>query len=169
MKNVVTVMLMIFVLTACGGGYDGPVQAADHPDPQLVRFDVVDSYGVDTSRSALPLALNPDKSDGLFDVSWAANSYDDYRVNIRLNNAPNDYNSLLIYSQSCGAGRACDQSGGVICQYTSDLYMSCNNSSRIADVSSLFKSIPQKLYLVLEVCSVYTSYCAYDYYPVTLE
>jgi hypothetical protein len=105
----------------------------------------------------------------MFDIFWKVNSLEDYRVNIRINDRATPSNSFLIYSEVCGANLACDQLGNVICEYKSDFTLSCNNSSRIVDIGELFKKVPQDLYMVLEICDIDSSYCAYDYYPVSME
>ena len=156
------------LLTGCGGA-EVELRVIDYT-PTLHQFDVVDSYGVDTAKPGdLPLAINPYINNGLFDVSWQVNSLDDYRINIRINDYPSVSSSELIYSEVCGVGRACDQGGGVICQYTSDFTVSCNNSSRIPNIDYLFKSVPQKLYLIMQVCDINSSNCEYQDYPVLME
>jgi hypothetical protein len=154
------------VLTACGGGEREPVY---NPTPTLVHYDIVDSYGVDTATSSTSLAINPYLDNGMFDIFWKVNSLEDYRVNIRINDRSTPDNSFLIYSDICGANQACDQLGNVICEYTSDFTLSCNSSSRVVDIGELFKQVPQRLYMVLEICDIDSSYCAYDYYPVSME
>lgn len=164
MKNYL-IMLCLGFLTACGGGGSGGGGGEIHaynPTPTLVRFDIVDSYGVDTAESNRPLEIDPYIGNGLFDVFWRVNSLDDYRINIRVSSKPSVSNSILIYSEVCGAGRACDQGGGVICEYTSDSYLSCNNARIPTDIISL----PEDVYMILEVCDLNSSYCGYKYHPV---
>ncbi len=158
-------------LTACGGGGGQVAPRVINYTPELRQFDVVDSYGVDTAKpGTTPLAINPYLDNGLFDVYWQVNSLEDYRMNVRINDTAGINNSLLIYSEICGLGRACDQSGGVICEYTADFMLSCNNSSHPTDIYALFPNgSPQKLYLALEICDLDSSYCAYNYYPVRME
>lgn len=168
MKKIITLTLISFVLTACGGG-DGKSAHSFNPKPTLLHFDIVDSYGVDTATSSAPLAINPYLYNGLFDVFWDVNSIEDYRINIRINDAPAVSNSFLMYSEICGAGRACDQSGNVICEYTSDLTLSCNNATNLTDISVLFKTIPQDLYMVFEICDIDSPYCVYNFRRVLME
>lgn len=166
MKNNYLILAFCFVLTACGGE---PATYAYNPTPSLVGFDIVDSYGVDTAKSRAPLAIDPYIYNGLFDVYWRANSLDDYRVNVRINSTPDPYNSILVYSDICGAGRACDQGGGLICEYTTDFYLSCNNARNPTDIASLMKRVPQDLYLILEVCDLDSPACNYMQYPVSMR
>ena len=154
------------MLSACGGE---AAERSFNPAPALVGFDVVDSYGVDTGYSTKALAIDPYINNGLFDIFWKANSLYDYRVNIRINATTDAASSLLIYSDICGAGRACDQAGNLICEYTADFYLSCNNARHPTDIASLMKRVPQTLYLMLEICDLDSPYCSYKYYPVSLQ
>ncbi|RYY04680.1 MAG: hypothetical protein EOO53_02425 [Gammaproteobacteria bacterium] len=166
MNNKYFVLLVCFLLTACGG------EEADHsfnPAPSLVRFDVVDSYGVDTATSNQPLTIDPYIYNGLFDVFWRVNSLEDYRVNIRINSTANVNNSILVYSDVCGIGLACDQGGNSICEYTSDFYLSCSNARHPTDIAELIKRVPQDLYLILEVCDLDSPYCGYLYHRVSMQ
>lgn len=167
MKKYIALIVVVasMSLTGCGGG---ELHSVDYV-PELHRFDVVDSYGVDTAKSHATLALNPYVENGLFDIYWEVNSLEDYQVNVRINDRPSVNNSYLVYSKVCGAGRACDQSGGAICEYTSDFTLSCNNSNHPTDIGYLFDEVPQKLYLILEVCDYDSTYCIYDYHPVVME
>jgi hypothetical protein len=160
-------LLLCAMLSGCGGG--AVVEQSFNPAPTLVGFDIVDSYGVDSGYSTKALTLDPYINNGLFDVFWKANSLYDYRVNIRVNATPDISNSLLIYSDICGAGRACDQGGSLICEYTSDFYLSCNNARNPTDIASLMKRVPQNLYVMLEVCDLNSPTCSYRYYPVSMQ
>ncbi len=164
------ILLIVSSFTACGSDGSATPRVINYT-PELKRYDVVDSYGVDTAKpGTTPLAISPYLDNGLFDVFWQVNSLEDYRVNIRINDAAGISQSLLIYSEICGLGKACDQGSGVICEYTTDFYLSCNNSKRPIDIFELFPNkAPQKLFLLLEICDLDSSYCAYDYYPVLME
>lgn len=162
MNNNYLIALLCVFLSACGGEVE---TRAYNPAPSLVGFDIVDSYGVDTALSREYLVIDPYINNGLFDVFWRVNSLDDYRINIRVSSTPSVNNSILIYSEVCGAGRVCDQGGGVICEYTTDFYLSCNNARHATDIVSL----PQDLYMILEVCDLDSPYCGYKYYPVYME
>lgn len=163
------IVLASLSLTACGGGSETTVHVVDYT-PELRRFDVVDSYGIDTAEpGTTPLAINPYLYNGLFDVYWKVNSLEDYQVNIRINDMPSPNNSFLIYSEICGQGRACDQAGGLICEYTAELELSCNNSTHPTDIGDLFNEVPQRLYLILQVCDMNSSYCDFESYPVFME
>lgn len=166
MKNNYLVLFFCLLLSACGGEM---AERDFNPTPTLLAFDIVDSYGVDTGYSVKPLALDPYINNGLFDIFWKANSLYDYRLNVRINSTPDVSSSLLVYSDICGAGRACDQGGNVICEYTSDFYLSCNNARHPTDIAGLMKRVPQNLYLMLEICDLDSPYCSYKYYPVSLQ
>ena len=165
-NNYLIALLLCLVLAACGGE---PETYSYNPTPNLVGFDIVDSYGVDTAQSRAPLIIDPYIYNGLFDIFWRANSLDDYRVNVRINSVADTYNSILIYSDICGAGHACDQGGSLVCEYTTDFYLSCNNARHPADIASLMKRVPQDLYLILEVCDLDSPFCSYMHYPVSMR
>lgn len=172
MSNVVAlfaVVLLASFVSACGGERSAAHDPHDDYVPELRAFDIIDSYDTDTAVSNKPLALSPYFYDGLYEVFWAVNSLEDYTVSLRINDRASIAGSLLINSQVCGAGRACDQAGNWICEYTNDFYMSCDNSVREVDVYPLIRQLPQQVYLLLEVCDRNSGYCEYDYYPVTLE
>lgn len=162
-------VLCVTMLSAC---HEGETRA-DYT-PELQSFDMIDSYGQDTARPPyLDLALSPSElpsgTEGVFEIFWRVNSLEDYTVSLRVNDRPSIATSLAVHSEVCGAGRWCDQSGSLICDYTDDFYLSCDNSNNPLDIASLFPDVPQRLYLFLEVCDSDSNYCEYDYYPVTFE
>lgn len=180
MKNIIGMLIVLtsISLTACGGGGGGShttevVYVAPEVvnyTPDLIRFDIFDSYGVDTATSDEALRIS---ASSIFNVDWKVNSLEDYRVNIRINDSAGIANSIRVYSEICGSGRACDQSSGVVCEYTSDHFLSCNNSVP-EDIIELFPyGAPENLYLILEICDIDspspTLYCTYDSYPVRME
>jgi hypothetical protein len=107
--------------------------------------------------------------DGLYEIFWDVDSLEDYRVSLRINDRASIAGSQLIYSQTCGAGRRCDQSGHWVCEYTNDFYMACDDSVNEVDIYPLVRQLPQKVYMFIEICDSNSGYCEYDYYPVTLE
>lgn len=161
---------LALTLTAC---YDE--REAVDPDeftPELRSFDLIDSYNQDTARPPYgDLALNPDPDhyNGMFEIFWHVNSLEDYTVTLRVSDRPSIASSLSVHSEVCGEGRWCDQGGNLLCEYTSDFYLSCDNSNNPLDIASFFPAVPQQLYLFLEVCDSNSSYCEYDYYPVIFE
>lgn len=167
----VALAMLASLLVACGGSSSGRV--VDVPEqylPELRVFDIIDSYDTDTANPNYPpLALSPYFYDGFYEIFWAVDSLEDYTVSLRINDTTSIASSILINSQVCGAGRRCDQGGNWICEYTNDFYMSCDDSSRKVDIYPLIRKLPQRVYLFLEICDRNSSYCEYDYYPVTLE
>jgi hypothetical protein len=164
-----TLVLLIAALSACHDDTE-----AVHPEeytPELYSFDLIDSYDQDTARPPYTdLALNPSQYEGMFEIFWRVNSLEDYTMSLRISDRPLISTSLSVHSEICGAGRWCDQSGSLICEYTSDFYLSCDNSNNPLDIVDFFPQVPpQQLYLFLEVCDNNSSYCEYDYYPVIFE
>jgi hypothetical protein len=153
----IAVTILALCLTACGG--ERVIVPVD-PTPNLLRFDIVDSFGVDTALSTRALEIDPRIDSGQFDLFWKVNSLEDYNIYVHLNNYPDTRGAQLIYAETCGAGLACDQAGGVTCKYTNDPFLSCNYARAPKDIFSWFLSRPQKLYLVFEVCDIDSSYCA---------
>lgn len=157
---------LALVLGACGG--DTHVAPVNYT-PELYSYDLLDSYDTDTAYSNAPLAINPYLYHGLFEIYWAANSLEDYRVKFLVNDRADLDQAVLIHSERCGAGLWCDQGGSLVCEYGADLTMSCDTGPDTNDISYLFDHIPEQLYLILAVCDIDSPYCEYDYYSVTME
>jgi hypothetical protein len=163
-------VLMLAGLSGCGGDTVAVDDPQQNYTPELRVFDIIDSYDTDTANANhLPLALTPYRYDGLYEVFWDVNSLEDYTVSLRINNRASIGGSLVVHSQVCGAGRRCDQSGGWVCEYTNDFFMSCEGSARETDIFALINKMPQKVYMFIEICDSNSGYCEFDYYPVTLE
>jgi hypothetical protein len=161
------VILSALLLTAC---HEERVAYEDEYLPELKRFDMIDSYDVDTAVSTAPLALSPYEYEGLFEVFWKVDSLEDYRVSLKINDRNSIYDSIMIGTTVCGEGLICDQAGSWVCEYTEDLYMNCDTSTRNVDISGLFgPTLPQRLYLLLEVCDANSDYCTVRSYPVSME
>ncbi len=165
------------LVSGCGGG-DGHAHVYDPPPqnytPYLEEFHIIDSYGDDTYDYANPSpAINPYVDDGLFEIYWFVDSAEDYIVNYRINDAPTIDDSRLINSDICGEGLSCDQDGLQFCQYFSDFYISCESFDSDdfyeVDIVDMIYTVPQTLYLILEVCDTDSLFCEYDYYPVLME
>lgn len=169
-------MMLLVGVTACGGDR----VASHHPEdfvPALQYFDVIDSYGVDTARTPrAELALSPFEYNGLFEVFWQVNSLEDYTVSLKINDRPSLVDSITIHSEVCGENKWCDQAGNLVCEYTDDFLMACENASKFVDILPLFAAdingepvTPETLYLFLEICDYDSFYCEYDYYPVSMQ
>lgn len=158
--------ILVLVLVGCGGG---EAEREYNPTPIFKSFSIVDSYGVDSAVSLQPLAINPYRDDGLFDVFWWVTSGQNYRVNLYLNDRDALGGSILVYSDECGNTGRCSGDGNAICQYTSDFYMVCNDDRNETDVASLFTRVPQQMYLLLEVCDIDSPFCTLRSHPVLME
>ena len=44
-----------------------------------------------------------------------------------------------------------------------------DGSASAVDIYPLIAQVPQKVYMLIEICDSDSGYCEYDYYPVTLE
>lgn len=170
MKIIGRLLLLLSLLSLFACRSEVVAESGDDYVPQLRYFDLLDSYDQDTAKPPYgDLALSPYYYDGQFEVSWVVNSLEDYSVHLWVNDRPGLNQALLIQSQICGQGLWCDQSGRLVCEYTSDLYLNCDADLAPVDIAPLFTQVPQRLYLLLEVCDRNSSYCEYDYYPVTFE
>ena len=105
----------------------------------------------------------------MFEIRWIASSLEDYRVRVSINDRPSLTDSVEIHNERCGAGLWCDRDGSLLCEYCVNLTLSCDRYSDPVDISYLFYTIPEDLYLFLEICDIDSPYCEYDYYPVTME
>lgn len=175
-KNLAHLLLLLGALglAACGGGGggSGAVYVESPPvnyTPVLRSFDLFDSYDVDTriDRST-PVTLSPYFYEGVFDLFWRVDSLEDYYVELSLNDRPSPLASIPIYSERCGAGLRCDQAGAWVCEYTSDLFLACETGP-YTDISPLFPVLPQRLYLILQICDTDSNYCEFDYHRVWME
>lgn len=138
--------------------------------PLLLDFHVIDSYGVDTGvdpHSAL--VLDPYHDEGLFEIDWWVDSPRDYRVELRINDAPVVAGSRRVYTEVCGAGLSCDWEAIRLCQYYPDLTMACGWDDTVTDISLFVDTLPQKAYAILRVCDMNATYCEYQMYPIWLE
>lgn len=157
------------MVTACGGGSDHQDAPPINYTPELRAFDMLDSYDVDTAFSSAPLSLNPYLYHGLFEVYWEVRSREDYRASVRINDVPDIIGSQLVHSEICGPGLWCDQAGSLMCDYGADLTMSCSTSGGRTSIDYLFRTIPDQLYMILQICDLNSPYCEYSYYPVWME
>ncbi len=161
--------LVVLMLAGCGGGADVVVVQDPNPTPTFKSFSIVDSYGVDSSVSSQPLAIDPYKDDGLFDVFWWVSSVENYRINLYLNDRDALGGAILVYTDVCGNTGRCGNDGSAICQYTSDFYMACNDDTKETDIASLFTRVPQQMYLLMEVCDIDSPLCTLRSRPVLMQ
>lgn len=167
------VILLTLAIYGCGGS--STAVHVDHVDPphnylpELHAFDMVDSYGTDTAWSNDVLILDPYINYGMFEVYWSANSLEDYRVNILINDYPDSINAALLTTEVCGAGLWCDQKGGFECEYNVNSTISCDSRVDPIDIGFLLDEFPKTLYMIVEICDTDSNYCETDDYPVIME
>ncbi len=170
MKTIVRLSLVISLLSLLACRTEVVADNGSEYLPSLRYFDLLDSYDQDTAKPPYgDLAVNPYLYDGQFNASWVVNSLEDYSVHLWINDRPSLNQALLVQSEICGEHHWCDQKGTLVCQYTSDLYLNCDANLAPLDIAPLFAQVPQQLYLLLEVCDRNSSYCEYDYLPVSFE
>lgn len=177
MKHWILLAVIAFValsMSACGGDRrvytDDPDPTPSVHRPELRAFHLIDSFGVSTEDEYDPeLVIDPYYDDGLFEIFWNVSSAHDYRVEYRVNDTPDISGSQLVYTERCGAGRECDQSGLRLCQYYTDYAMACGMDDEVTYVEHLIYEVPQILYSIVRVCNLSRSYCEYEYHPVWME
>ncbi|SMF45551.1 hypothetical protein SAMN02745866_02961 [Alteromonadaceae bacterium Bs31] len=171
------------VLAACGAehGYYNDHEHYSQPGetvlfapeiskPRLQDFHMVDSYGIDSASHSQALVVDPYLDEGLFEIYWFADSWDDYWVEFYISDNPSMDGAEYVGSQMCGVGLDCSEDGLQFCQYSADLYLSCDTGEEhLADVSPLIYAIPQTLYFILQVCDYSFDYCEYSFRPVLFK
>lgn len=140
----------------------------------LEGFHLVDSYYVNSEfERNRTLRLDPYIDDGLFEVYWYVNSSHNYRATLSINDRPSLNGALIVGSELCGPGRSCDYDGMQQCVYTPDFQLGCGldwyDAERNARrVEELFYSVPEHLYVNLEVCDTVGVACELRSLPVTV-
>jgi|GEM_PF-1891276 len=172
------VFASVIFLSACratvsdGHYYGGHHNASYHDGPPAIRsFDIVDSYATNSAFEYGPYAISPYINGGEFEVFWEVdrNNYAPYRVELFLNDRRRPYDGITLSSAWCDVGgEVCSSDLSYqYCEYDSDFTIRCdlpesNYSYGRKDVSVLFDSVPEDLYLVLEVCDESLFYCEYQ-------
>lgn len=164
-------------LSGCGAGSGG--KDHHHPEPLhyppgLDAFHVVDSYGVSSEEHPhSELVLNPYRDSGQFEIFWYADNMDDYTIELRINDSPEFYGSRLISSDYCGPGLDCDRDGIQFCDYFADFSVSCTAPGTTASTrvyfDDLISALPERLFLILDLCDTRTDYCEFRSRPVFFE
>lgn len=175
MKTGRTFLLLVIslALAAC----DGAVVTERHYDggPYLDGFHLVDSFYVNSEFEPYrTLELDPYVDDGLFEVYWYVDSFYNYRATISLNDRPTLRGALVVGTELCGPGRSCDYDGLQQCEYTPDFYVGCGidayeAQANLRSVEELFYSVPENLYMLLEVCDTAGRRCEFRSLPVTMH
>jgi len=174
---------VVLVLSACRSEFNTNGRAnidRQVSSPQLIAFNVIDSYDVNTEFDGnIPLAVSPFQDDGFFEISWYVDNFEfgfeeDYLVYFHINDQPQITNSIFISGNFCGPLDSCNSIGYQQCFYNSDLSVTCTlpNSGFIdttTDISELFLSIPEQLYMIIEICNADGFECDRDSWPVLFE
>jgi len=177
--NTIIGLVLAVLLAGCGGSGGGGgehVFIEPYDPPSLEAFHVVDSLGQSSEDLGNPqLILNPYIDNGQFEVYWDAFSSDDYSVEIRINDVPFIEGSRFVSSDYCGIDLDCDQSGIQFCEYYADFSMSCdppgttNPNQGFTRFDDMILTVPQPMYLILDICDINSSYCEYRVQEVTME
>ncbi len=163
-------------LAACDSSSEAPRHYYSS-GPELLDFHIIDSFKVDSLEDYVtPLALDPYEYDGWFDLFWYVDSDWDYIVAVGVNDRPTMNGATIVAVDFCGVDSPCDSLGTYLCQYTEDYYVGCgfgeiearSNQKSISHLLNLSQELPQRVYLVLEVCDADGGGCEYDPLPVWL-
>ncbi|MEX1034254.1 MAG: hypothetical protein WDZ30_12895 [Cellvibrionaceae bacterium] len=172
------IIIVGFTLAGCRSESDSGGSSSHDPHyyPRLDAFHLVDSYGNSTEDDIDPfLVLDPFIDSGLFEFYWYADNLHDYTIEFRINDAPRLGGSRLISSDYCGIDLACDLDGIQFCQYYADFSMSCdppdtaNPNQYITYFDDLIETVPQTMYLILDLCDTESDYCEYQTLEVSLQ
>ena len=168
-------ILIVLSLSACRAGAGGDKHSSyPHDIPEIISFDIVDSYLTNSDFEPGPYAVSPYIDDGLFELFWHVESFHPYRVELYLNDRSYPDFGVLMSSAWCGFGESCGNESYQYCRYRDNLSMICELPESFStyadrDISSLFTEIPEDLYFVLEVCDIDLFYCEYQSLAVSLE
>ncbi|MFT5084881.1 MAG: hypothetical protein ACI9Y1_002937 [Lentisphaeria bacterium] len=186
--GIFSLIIIAFTLTACGAEVHSSLHIEDdyyeddnyvteyHPisePPHLFQFHIIDTYGTNTEFDEFIFtALSPYINAGEFEVYWEMESDEDYWVELRINDYPTTDGSLLISSDYCGPYYFCHDQQYQFCEYTPGLSINCETPSEefhSAYIGGLLYTLPQDLYLILQICDSNFYYCEYETRRVSLE
>ncbi|MGH1486646.1 MAG: hypothetical protein ACRBCI_10540 [Cellvibrionaceae bacterium] len=174
-RSIATTMALAFLLlVGCNGSSEVSVSYSDsEPDPNFRQFDVIDTYGNNSEFDPLAsLAISPFINDGEFDLFWHIDSDYDYYADFRINDRPTLAGSQLVFSEYCNSDFPCHNNQFLYCEYQSDFDVICENSNgdiQVANIGDQIDTIPQTLYLILDVCDGYGFNCEYQTIPIDFE
>jgi len=166
------VCLGVLALFGCESGDDYHHHVEIVHGPELYGFHMIDSFNVNSETDHVtPLELDPEVDSGLFDLFWYAESDEDYRVRIGVNDRPTMFGATIVATDICGWGLACDEDGSYICEYTLAGEIGCGLDLDEADynlesINHLLETYPQELYLNIQVCGLTSGRCEVSSLPV---
>ncbi len=159
------------LLTACGEATH--VEVIDRPE--VYDFEIVDSYNnSNLTPPYFELAVNPTRNDGYFEIFWDVESFSAYSTALFINDTPNLYGAYELDYNECSSRNECRGKGYgfAYCFYDRDDYLSCSTQqyeNASVDIYPLINTHPEKLYLLLEVCDLYSHACTVHQQSVLFE
>lgn len=172
-SRIALVVVSLMMLSACN---EQSGSSHHHYPPDLEAFHVVDSYGISSEDPGYTLlTIDPYIADGQFELYWYTDGLHDYTVEFRINDRPVLPGSRLISSDYCGARLDCDLDGIQYCRYYTDFSMSCdpsgtaNPNKYVTYFDDMIRAIPQRMYLIMDLCDTQSSHCEYQVREVLLE
>ncbi|WP_188151847.1 hypothetical protein [Teredinibacter waterburyi] len=155
---------------------DSSYHAADGWDdpfaPELLSVELIDSYGDSSADTPIQhLSIDPYIDDGLFELFWRAEAWDDYWAELYINDRPSFDGALFVDDQLCGLDLACDEDGVFFCQYTPGFTVLCDSGDEVGvvSISDLMLRVPEKLYVGVQLCDLYFETCEYQWQEVWFE
>lgn len=179
-RTAILLALMALALSACGGGSHNTHEdvvyieiSENFDEPELYQFHVIDTYETNTEFDENTfLALSPYVNNGEFEVYWDTHSDDEYVVELLFSESPSPVGARTISTEWCGPYEYCDNNQYQFCEYTSNLYLSCESSNgdyQSNYIGDLLHTFPQDSYLILQVCDSNYFYCEYETRTVSME
>jgi hypothetical protein len=172
-KSLLTVVLLIVTLLALPACNYSVAVSSSSVDPELQRFDIIDTYGNNSEFDPLnSLAISPYVNGGEFELFWDINSHQGYYTDLRINTRATLSGSQLVFSSYCDPDFPCHRNQALYCEYQSDFDVICEDSFgdiQRANIAHLISQIPERLYWIFEVCDGYGLNCDYQTIPVLME
>lgn len=159
------VIAALLILGGCGA-----ISSSD--DPELNRFDIIDTSGSDSSTDPeSELSIDPDEenmlsagnNEGEFTLYWDVNTNDNYTLSIRVND-DDRFGGVELYSDFCDPDGDCHEEQSLNCDYTNDFEIVCEDFDDNESTVNVLRIIneddlPEDLYFILQVCDPFGFDC----------
>ena len=157
-------IFIAFTLLGCGGSStpsEGGKENTDNTDNTEIT-EITTSYisgSSDADNGVIP--INAGINNGKFKVEWDVISSENYDVDLYVSNDKylSDETDIVFSEVTCGRSSSpCTHTGSLDCKFSSTNKISCGNNNQEKDLSSFLNTLPQKAFIIIEVCdSSYTS------------
>ncbi len=167
-KQLFSILTISALLAACGGGIgensEGAIGGSSGENVSLNSFEVIGTSA--PINGVIP--INANLNEGRFQIKWKA-SYDGsiYRSSVYLSkDARLDKNSddLRLFYKNCGSSPSlydCGNTANFSCQFKTNNSLLCSlgrtGMGRV--IGNWLGALPQKIYMILEVCNGLGTQC----------